>query len=85
VYKQEDPKGESSCPSDRRNVLTLSPAALSALGKAIQLLVGDGKIRQAADRTKDQAGIYKDMGEPLLAAGAFEEAGNLYDQEDAKA
>jgi len=60
--------------------------AVRALKLTIQLYVEKGRFRQAADREKDIAEIYKqDGGDMQAAMEAYEQAGDWYAGEDATA
>ncbi|KAH7916398.1 soluble NSF attachment protein [Hygrophoropsis aurantiaca] len=60
--------------------------AIQALGQTISHLTKSGRFRQAADREKDIAQIYRhEMNDLHKACESLERAGNWYSQEDAVA
>jgi alpha-soluble NSF attachment protein len=59
--------------------------AIQALYNAIAHLKAMGRWRQAADRMKDIANLYLQLGDLRKAASSFEQAGEWYAQEEAAA
>lgn len=60
--------------------------AVVALTECREILIGRGRFRQAADREKNIAELYKnDAGDPEKALASFEQAAGWYMQEGAQA
>lgn len=59
--------------------------AIEALSQTITFLTKLGRFRQAADREKEIASIRVQMGDLTGACQSYQQAGDWYKQEDAKA